>query len=163
MDVIRCQWPPADVRDMSSVVYLSDIRCSGLLITRHPLLRQAHHRLIRPGCMSLTSRAQLGSVLRIQSHWLQRCTVCNVSFMVWRRTCPWIPRSLGNLMLDAARKPLQPISTGQSVALQPRYSVSNAMSAYRGFFLIILPGFCQFYEVCCSCQVVTPNDLTHSA
>ena len=45
--------PPADARDISSVV--------GLWITRPPLLRQNQHRLIRPGCMASTSWGPVSS------------------------------------------------------------------------------------------------------
>lgn len=60
VDVSGCWWPPSDVRDTSSVVCLSVNRCFGFLFTRHPLLRQARHRLITPGCMSLTSWGPVG-------------------------------------------------------------------------------------------------------
>ena len=76
------------------------MRCFCFLITSHPLLRQAHHRLIRPGWMSLSS----------------------CFFMVWCRACPWIPGCLSNLMVDVAMKPLQPTSSGQTAAFKPRCS-----------------------------------------
>ena len=49
------QWQqPAAVRDISSVVYLSVIGCFNLLVRRPPPLRQAHHTLIRPGCVCVS-------------------------------------------------------------------------------------------------------------
>ena len=120
--MINCQ-PPADVRDISSVVCTVPLchRCFSLLITSHCLLRQAHHRLIKPG-------AQSGSFLAIHRHQLQRSAVCNGSFMVWR-ACPWISSSLSNLMVEVAIKPRQPNSTGRTIALQSCCSASDSISA----------------------------------
>ena len=92
-----------------------------VIILNPPLLRQAPHRWIRPGAWLSHCGALLGSFLLIQSHWLQRSAVCNVSFMVRSRAL-WIPGSLSSLMVDVATKPLQPTSTGQTTALQPRCS-----------------------------------------
>ena len=85
------------------------------LITRHPLLRQAHHRLIIPGCMSLAFWGPVG-ICPPDPETLatEFCSVQWVFFMILHRTCPWIPSSLCNLMVDVSRKPLQPISTGQT-------------------------------------------------
>lgn len=67
-------------------------------------------------CVPMHLWAQLGSLRQIQSHWLQRSAVVDVSLMDLCRAWPWIPSSLSNLMVVAATKPLQPISTGQTNA-----------------------------------------------
>ena len=55
--------------------------------------------------------------------------------MVWCRACSWIPRSLSNVMMDVALRPLQPTSTGRTIAFQPRFLAIDAISAYRSLFL----------------------------
>ena len=114
-------------------MYLRVIRCFSLLITT-PSSKAGPPQVDQTWVHVPSILGQLGSFLLIQSHWLQRSEVCDVSFMVWRRACPWIARSLRNLRVDVAKKPLQPTSTGQkSPSLWPAptahsWSVEEALS-----------------------------------
>ena len=67
--------PPADVRDHQRM-------CFGLLITRCPPLSQACPRLIRPGCVSLTTWGPVGIFPPDPDPMTSQSAVCEVPFMV---------------------------------------------------------------------------------
>ncbi len=102
-------------------------------ITIHPHPRLAHHRLIRPGCVS---HRRLHEVTwePIQSP-SASATVAR-SLMVFRWACPLIPTSFNSLVVELATKPLQPTSTGRTFTFHPRSSASAAKSAYRNRFIL---------------------------
>ena len=78
--------------------------------------------------------AQVVSLIFTHSHRLAHSAALERALMAWRWAWPRIPRSLSSLVVVSPTKPLQPTSTGQTLAFQPRCSASAASSAYLRLF-----------------------------
>src|SRR4029434_317956 len=78
--------------------------------------------------------AQVASLLFTHSHRLACSAALERVLMAWRWAWPRIPKSLSSLVVVLPTKPLQPTSTGQTLAFQPRCSASAASSAYLRLF-----------------------------
>lgn len=129
--------------DKFSTVYLSVLGCFDLLLTIHPLLRQAHRRLIRPGCVyhsqllaSLGGQllAQVVSFLLSHSQWLWCSASSSSAFIVFLLPCPLTPSSLTSFAVELAMNPLHPTSTGHTLTFQPQFFASAVRLAYRSLF-----------------------------
>ena len=105
--------------------------------SRHPLLRQAHHRLIIPGCMSLAFWGPVGicppeSWSRDIGYRILQCAM----FFFWSCTGPvhGSPALYATWWWMFQGNPCSQSPQGK-LAFQPPCSACNVISAYRSLFL----------------------------